>query len=293
MINKILFLICFFYTTLLPLTTLSGQDVEENTRLEQNQVSYDSVVSQIHITPGLWRPMFGTEQIAWVSPPWSSQEYIWLDFPEAIFSGKELLFLSHINPRFPSRNQHVESVPWQRKEDGIRYEQELSNGIRFGGSVTKKCQNIISLELWMQNGSNDPVKDVKLQTCAYLHGIEEFNQMSSENKLVHVAGQGWIPYTEALELADVKGKYHVGWLSGPEVADLPVILALSKEPERLVAFTWFENTYSFIGNQNHPCFHADPRMGDIEPGESKTISGELIFFEGTTDEFEEFYRTNY
>ncbi|MCK4749944.1 MAG: hypothetical protein KAT15_22965, partial [Bacteroidales bacterium] len=156
------------------------------------------------------------------------------------------MFLSHINPSIPSRNQHIECVPWQRTEGGIRYEQELSNGISFGGNITRKCENIVSLELWIRNDGNEPLRDIKLQTCAYLHGIEEFDQKTSENKLVHVTGQGWMPYMKAKDIDDVKGKYHIGWLSGPRVVDLPVILALAKEPGHLVAFTWFENTYSFV-----------------------------------------------
>ncbi len=261
--------------------------------LEKTIVSHDSIQCQSHISPGLWRPLFGTEQIAWVSPPWSSREYIWLDFPEAIFSDNELLFLSHINTRIPYKYRYLKSVEWEETEEGIEYKQELPNGVSFGGSVAKKSENIISLELWVHNGSDDPMKDVKLQTCAYLHGIEEFDQKTSENKLVHVAGHGWISHMEARELNDVEGKYHVGWLSGPRVVDLPVMLALSEEAGHLVAFTWFEDTYSFVGNKNHPCFHADPRMGDIEAGESKTIKGELIFFDGTVEEFEEFFRTKY
>jgi len=290
--NKSLIVICFFCIALVPSVGLKGQD-STKTVLEKTIALHDSIQEQLHISPGIWRPLFGTEQIAWVSPPWSSREYIWLDFPEAIFSGNELLFLSHINDVIPYRYRYLKSVEWEETEKGIKYMQELPNGVSFGGSVIKGNENMISLELWVRNGSNDPMKDVKLQTCAYLHGIEEFDQKTSENKLVHVAGQGWISHLEARDISHVEGKYHVGWLSGPKVVDLPVILALAKEPGRLVAFTWFENTYSFVGNKNHPCFHADPCMGDIEPGELKTIKGELIFFEGSVEEFEVFFRTNY
>ena len=51
--------------------------------------------------------------------------------------------------------------------------------------------------------------------------------------------------------------------------------------------TWFEDTYSFIGNSNHPCFHADPYYHDLDPGESQTIRGELIFYEGSVVAFEQ------
>ncbi|MDA2928224.1 hypothetical protein MYX78_13525, partial [Acidobacteria bacterium AH-259-G07] len=42
-----------------------------------------------------------------------------------------------------------------------------------------------------------------------------------------------------------------------------------------------------IGNPELPCMHADPGFRDLAPGEQATINGEIIFFEGTVDQFEE------
>ena len=58
------------------------------------------------------------------------------------------------------------------------------------------------------------------------------------------------------------GRYRVGWRSGPEIADLPLIIAQSRDKSHYVMMTWFGNTYSLIGNENHPCFHADPFFED-------------------------------
>ena len=61
------------------------------------QGTYETHAKGIRILPGAWRPHYPWEHIAWISPPWPSQDYVWLDFPEAIFTSQGLLFLSHVN----------------------------------------------------------------------------------------------------------------------------------------------------------------------------------------------------
>ena len=85
----------------------------------------------------------------------------------------------------------------------------------------------------------------------------------------------------------------MGWRGGPEIADLPLIIAQSRDNSRYVAMTWFENTYSLIGNENHPCFHADPFFEDIAPANTGQINGEMVFFEGSFTDFLEKLRTVY
>ncbi len=81
-----------------------------------------------------------------------------------------------------------------------------------------------------------------------------------------------------------------GRLDGPMVSDLPVVLTKSQIEGHLIAFKWFTDTYSFIGNPNHPCVHTDPIFHDLKPGENQTIKGERIFFEGPLEEFESMFR---
>ena len=76
------------------------------------------------------------------------------------------------------------------------------------------------------------------------------------------------------------GSYRIGWLSGPLISDIPVIITSSGNNKKHIAMTWYENTYSFIGNSEHPCFHADPYFSDIAPHQTKKIHGALIFLQG-------------
>ena len=260
---------------------VAGQELKE-----RNQLLYDSAVTGIRIYPGQWRPHFGTEHIAWIKPPWPGNEYIWMDFPEAIFSEEALLFLSHINPLFPSRNPALPAVSWENSGTGIRYERGLPGGIRFGGELSVKDETTVCMEIWIHNGTDRILKDIKMQTCAYLHAISEFKEHTNGNKLVHVPGYGWKSIEEALECKVKDGRYKVGWRGGPNVSDLPVIAVISGNGDHLVAMTWKDHTYSFIGNPQHPCFHADPYMDDLEPGETGIIEGEMVFFEGTIEEFD-------
>lgn len=249
--------------------------------------TYETQAVGIRIVPGAWRPHYPWEQIAWVSPPWASQDYIWLDFPEAIFTSQGLLFLSHINPPIKTVFSNLPHVPWKQTSKGITFERSLSNGVSFGGSVTHGKDSTVELELHLRNGSQKDLSRITLQTCAFLRAIKEFADYSQDNKFVHVADNGWIPMNEAAKRKNGSAKYRVGWRTrGNPVADLPVSVVVSNQGKRLVAMTWLDDTLSMVGNPRHPCFHADPRFPDLEPGEQASIRGKLIFFEGPLAEFE-------
>jgi len=265
--------------------------------LEENVKTYNEAVEGIHICRGSWRPMFGSEHVVWVSPPWKSQEYLYIDFPEAIFIGDALLYLGHIDRRSPAKyNYQLPAIPWTQTDSAVRYERKLGDEVSFGGEVKLKGTDTVALRIWIENRSGEPLKDVKLQTCSFLYPIKQFSQMTNGNKLIHHAAEGWITLERALQNQreiPVNGRYRLGWRSGPKIADLPIIIAQSKDESHYVTMTWFENTYSFIGNQNHPCFHADPFFEDIAPGKTGEINGEMVFFEGSFVDFLERLRAVY
>jgi len=264
---------------------------EHDELLKENQQQFDMVTQQMHIIPGMWRAMFESEQVAWISPPWESQEYVWFDFPEAIQVDGEFIYIGHVSKRFPTLFPKEKSAPWREIEDGISYEQLLPNGVSFGGEITRMEKNVAALKLWIVNGSDHQLNEVMLLTCVYLDGIKEFNEKTNGNKYVHTPDQGWIPFPDTEGMKTVENGWSVGWLSdGAQVSDLPVVVVESKTEGHLMAFTWFGDTHSFIGNPNHPCVHADPVFKNLKPGESQTIHGELIFYEGSLKEFEMMFR---
>ena len=252
--------------------------------------TYETHAEGIRIQPGQWRPHYPFEQIAWISPPWPSQDYIWLDFPEAIFSSLGLLYLSHVNPKHAVVFPDLPKVPWQLTSNGICFERRLPNGLVFGGSLQTGGPSVVEMELFLHNGTPQPINDIRLQTCAYLRGIREFSAFEMSNKYVHTSDKGWIQFETALSGTTTTGQYRLGWRGGPSIADLAVMVTVSHQGDRLLGMTWHENTYSLIGNPSHPCMHADPFFPDLEPEQEVRIHGELLFFEGSLEAFGEWFR---
>ncbi len=287
--KKVISIICL--TSILILSANLAAQTDNKELKELNLEQFDAFTHKMHIIPGMWRPMFESEQVAWISPPWESQEYIWFDFPEAIWIDGSLAYLGHIDRRFPTLFPTEKSAPWRIIDKGISYEQILPNGISFGGEIVEKQENIAALKLWITNGSDEELKEVMLLTCIFLDGIKEFNEKTNDNKYVHIPDKGWMPFPETMECDHVPNGTRVGWLKeGKQVSDLPVVVVKSKIEGHLLAFTWFDDTHAFTGNPNHPCVHADPVFNDLKPGESQTIHGELIFFEGSLEEFELYFK---
>jgi len=245
----------------------------------------------IRIYPGQWRPHCPWEQIAWVSPPWLTEDYVWVDFPEAIFSDAGLLYLSHVDPRYPALFPDLPPVAWTALDDGVRFTRGLPNGVVFGGSLRRAESAVVALELFIRNGSDRPIRDMRWQTCVFLRGAAEFADRTQANKFVHVEARGWLALESALALGEAAGgRFRLGWRQGPRVADLPVVAVRSNQAERWLAMTWFDRTFALIGNPRHPCVHADPALPDLAPGDGAEARGELIFFEGALADLETAFR---
>jgi hypothetical protein len=251
------------------------------------KLTYETQVKGIRIYPGSWRPHYIFEHIAWISPPWPSQDYIWIDFPEAIFTSNGIIYLSHVNPVLSTAYPNLTKVQWEKTSDGLRYKRILPNGIIFGGNLKVRNPFTVRMELYIFNGSQEPLRNITLQTCVFLRAIREFADFTLSNKFVHLPEKGWVSYPEAKKKKFVNGLYHLGWRSGPTLADLPFIVTLSNSAKRLLAMTWDTDTFSLVGNPNHPCMHADPFFPDLKPNEYKNIIGRLIFHEGSLSNFEE------
>lgn len=280
---QMIILFCFLYNCREGIR-FYGREIPDQA---ENIHIYDSIVNRISIFPGSWRPLYNSEQICWISPSWESEEYIYLDFPEAIFIDGKIIYLSHVSKRFPAMfNYQLPGVRWTESNKVLKYERRLDNFLSFGGEVKVKDSLRVGLKLWIKNNSDDTLKNIVLQTCSYLHQIKEFDIPSLDNKFIHVRSLGWIPLDQALRKRDSippDGKFTAGWRSGPKISDIPVIIAASVKNDHFVGMTWFENTNSFIGNPGHPCFHADPFFPDINPHEMRSIDGELFFMEGSFD----------
>lgn len=241
------------------------------------KTAYETHARGIRIHPGQWRPHYPFEQIVWVSPPWPSQDYIWLDFPEAVIADERMLFLSHVNPAFPAAFPDLPKVTWNTCAGGIEFERRLPDGVVFGGAVRRAGKTRIALKLFIRNGGRKPLRKIRLQTCAYLRACAEFAAPTMRNKYVHLAGRGWLDYDTAAAGPFAVGEYWVGWPRGEVWSDVPAMAVRSGDGKRFMAMTWGRSTYRLTGNAAHPCLHADPVFPDLAPGRSASIRGALIF----------------
>jgi peptidoglycan/xylan/chitin deacetylase (PgdA/CDA1 family) len=189
--------------------------------------------------------------------PWDPKSYVVLDVPEAIRRNNErehgLLYLAHthVDTMWTKQGIALEPVEWrQASEGGLTMERRLPNGVTFGTSIQPGV-DAIRMEMWLTNGSNEPLSGLRVQNCVMLKDAPEFAQRDNDNKI----------------------------LSKPYVA------CRSADADRWLIVAW-EPCQTAWANPPCPCLHSDPQFPDCAPGETKRLKGRLSFYEGTEIEAE-------
>ncbi|MFM7918661.1 MAG: hypothetical protein ACKPJJ_00475, partial [Planctomycetaceae bacterium] len=129
-------------------------------------------------------------------------------------------------------------------------ERTLPNGIRIGTSATAHKDHI-ELLMWLHNGSDKPLSDLRVQNCVMLKAADGFTQQNNENKVI-------------------RGKYAA---------------ARSADGDRWIITAW-DPLHRGWANAPCPCLHSDPRFPDCAPGETQYLRGWFSFYEGTQIEQE-------
>jgi len=179
--------------------------------------------------------------------PWDPTSYVVVDLPEAIFSHNRLLYLAHthIPTIWDEQNVIIENIDWTREADGgLRHERVLPNKVAFGAIIQPEVGGV-AMELWLRNGSDQPLAGLRTQICDHLKGAPEFNEQTTTNKIFRV----------------------------------PSVAVHSVGGDRWILTTW-ERCGRAWGNPQVPCLHADPVLPDCAPGETVRVRGQLWFYEG-------------
>jgi len=188
-----------------------------------------------------------------VFTPWDANSYVVLDVPEAIWSNLGLTFLAHthIDTIWTKQGIELDKLEWNRHEDGrLDIERKLPNGIAFGVKV-KPTKDAVLMEMWLRNGTDEKLTDLRIQNCVMPKMAKGFDQQTNENKI----------------------------LTNPYVA------CRSTDGKRWIITAW-EGCYRPWANDQCPCFHSDPKFPDLEPGQKETLKGRLSFYEGEDIEAE-------
>ena len=182
-----------------------------------------------------------------VFAPWPEGGYAVADIPEAIWSDRGLIWLAHehVPTVWTKQGITLEPLEWTRQENGsLVVERTLPDGVRFGTKVMA-ARDSLAMEMWLVNGSDRTLSDLRVQNCVLLKGLKGFEQQDNDNKFFSA------PYAAA---QDASGK-------------------------RWVIVAWVPNHRSW-GNAPCPCIHSDPKFPDCPPGETRRLRGRLSFYEG-------------
>ncbi|MFG0336010.1 MAG: CehA/McbA family metallohydrolase [Maioricimonas sp. JB049] len=179
--------------------------------------------------------------------PWENSGYVVVDTPEAIFTNLGLTYLAHTHVPTIWTDEGVALPPmeWVRNDNGsLEFERTLPNGIRFGSRVVPE-KDSVAMELWLQNGTKQPLTGMRVQTCVMLKGAIGFSDQSNHNKRL----------------------------------EAPFAAVHSDDGRRWIITAWEPNHRTWA-NPPVPCLHSDPTFPDCPPGETVHARGRLWFHEG-------------
>jgi hypothetical protein len=182
-----------------------------------------------------------------VFTPWDPESYVVVDAPEAIFSNLGLTYLAHTHVPTVWTKQGVALPPleWTRRADGsFHHERRLPNGIAFGVEVAPG-RDAVTWEMWLTNGSAEPLTGLRVQNCVMLKAARGFEMQTKENKVLE------------------KG----------------YAACRSDDGRRWILAAW-EPFHRAWANPPCPCMHSDPKFPDCPPGATRTLRGRLSFYEG-------------
>lgn len=135
-------------------------------------------------------------------------------------------------------------LEWTETDEGLEMERLLPNGIRFGAQVRPVGERV-DMELWLHNGTTEPLSGMRVQNCVMLKGAVGFHDQTNTNKV----------------LAE------------------PLVAVHDETGSRWIVTGWLPNHRAWA-NAPVPCLHSDPTFPDCPPGETVRAVGSLWFYEG-------------
>lgn len=207
---------------------------------------------RIGFLEGAVDPQRDTKISVWL--PWEGAGYVVYDLPEAIFSNLGLIYLAHthVPTIWSEAGVRLPTIDWTRNADGsLQSVRELPNKVRFGANVRPR-KDAVDFDYWLENGTAEPLTNLRSQLCMLLKNAPDFNAQSGDNKVL-------MDFDDAAAGA-VRSADGKRW----------IVVACER------AKCW--------QNPKCPCLHADPTLPDCAPGQRVKARGTIFFFEGAEAE---------
>lgn len=227
--------------------------IDSPTKLPQNRLRVLPYPGGRHprtgFRDGAIRPQRDTKLSVFL--PWDSQSYVVADVPEAIWwmqqDRRELMYLAHthVKTTWDRKGQTLQTIEWLQTDSGWKVVRQLPNGVEFGCTAEPKERDLL-LNLWIKNGSDEPLSGLVVQNCMMLARAAGFDQRTNDNKLI----------------------------------EKPFVACHDGTKSRWIITGW-QNCVRPWANQPCPCMHSDPQFPDCPPGETRQLKGVLSFYAGT------------
>jgi hypothetical protein len=223
-----------------------------------------------------------------IVPPWSDGGSIFVNLPEHF----EYMPGTKGIARHHDKRENVWQISVDSTEAHYAVESITEPGVFFSVKATSAGQRA-QFEMTITNHSEKQLNSLRPMFCYQYNLLKGFPIKLTENfahtfiivnnKLVSVAG---LPVKNSNAIArmahgkDCKDE-HNWWaeeMGGfiEQRMDAAYTVLTSANDDRKVLLRWTPGK-NLLTNAYIPCIHADPCMGDLAPGESRTVNGELIF----------------
>ena len=223
-----------------------------------------------------------------IVPPWPDGGSIFVNLPEHL----EYMPGTKGIARHHDKRKNVWQINTDSSEANYEVESITEPGVLFSVKAKGTDQQAI-FEMTIANHSEKMLKSIRPMFCYQYDLLKGFPAKFSDNfahtfiimngKPVSVADIA-VKNTEAVaRMAQVNSckDEHNWWaekMGGfiEQRMDAAYTVLTAAHDDRKVILHWFPGK-NLLTNSAIPCIHADPCVGDLAPGESRTVQGELIF----------------
>ncbi|MFA5865061.1 MAG: hypothetical protein WC975_10300 [Phycisphaerae bacterium] len=203
--------------------------------------------------------------------------------PEGIFCSGRTLF----------RQEYV--ALWQNGPNGQIFYEAINPPMENQGLVKYRFlmapgNDVIDIKLTLTNLENQPWKEVMVDICLMDVRAPHFYDPDYTRTFV-VTHKGLSPVAEFLaspqrpvfrkagrtgDSMHFFGPPNTNWIIMPEQVVQNIVITQSVDRKWTVGFGWEElSMVACNSDLAHGCIHADPHLGDIDPGRSVTVAGKI------------------
>lgn len=223
-----------------------------------------------------------------VSPPWANGGYVFVNLPE------HLEYMP--GTKGIARHHDMRTNAWQISVDSTEAHYEVESltepGVFFSAKA-KAFSNKASFEFTITNQSAVQLVSIRPLFCFQYHSLSGFPARNTDNfshtfiiingKPAKVSDIAVKNKTSNARMAQVTGcpDKHNWWAQETggmieQGIDAAYTILTDTAGLRKIVLEWTPGK-NFLSNSAIPCIHADPCIGNLEPGKSVTVKGSLTF----------------